>query len=965
VEARELEGKPTGSPTTGRSRTFRLFVSSTFQDLRAERNALHAHVFPRLRELCRRHDCRFQAIDLRWGVSGEAALDQQTMTICLREIERCHDVTPRPNFLVLLGDRYGWRPPPPRIPASEFDALLKHVSEEEAELLRWTDEQPVDGKGWYRRDENANPTEYRLRPRQRHKEEAARQDEAAEWGKIEARLQSALERAAEKASLPGDGDARLKYKASATAQEIAFGALQVEHPEEKVFCFFRTIEGAKDNDGNLLDGAETFIDPDPAPLDALKAELRKKLKRRPEALREYTAQWTGGGPATDHIGTLPEALGECLALFDANEPPRTLCASVWRQLGRTILREIEHPTVLPAAPDEKIHVPPDDGLDAEGLAHCDFANRLLRFFVGRVTPLRDIHDYLAGEGGRPLAVVAAGGAGKSALMAKALEEAKGAHPKAQIVYRFIGATPSSSDGRSLLVSLCREISRRYGGGEEVPYDYTELVPELEKRMGSATADRPLIIVLDALDQLSEAHGARSLTWLPRRLPERVRVVVSTRTDAETFPAVKRLQPKEVELDKMSREEGEELLRLWLDDAGRKLTDGQKKKVLDAFEAERSAGRPLYLKLAFEEARLWPSYVPAKDLEDLEPGIDGVIRRNLFQRLAREENHGRELVARAVGYLAVSRYGLAEDELLDVLSRDADLYTTFLRGSYHLPSDLVTRAIAHRRARSVEGGREGDEAQRAEAWLRALITNPNDTSGLRGFLDEILPARDGPRLPVVLWSRLLHDLAPYLTTRLSDGASLLTFYHRELTDVGAQEYARAERGQELHSRLADYFRFRADPEHDGSWTGEDVRGLSELPYHLTEAARWDDVHDTLTDFRFLEHKAAEVGVEAPGGDGQGETVYTGVFQLQQDFDHVLQRIPGGGGAAGGRRPLIVTAVDFGKGHVVRCPWCNTTHAVSEERRRDWLGQEITCPNKECGGPLKVNPFVVDRAQGRGK
>jgi hypothetical protein len=93
--------------TTSRSRTFRLFVSSTFQDLRAERNALHAHVFPRLRELCRRYDCHFQAIDLRWGVSEEAALDQQTMTICLGEIERCHQVTPRPNFLVLLGDRYG------------------------------------------------------------------------------------------------------------------------------------------------------------------------------------------------------------------------------------------------------------------------------------------------------------------------------------------------------------------------------------------------------------------------------------------------------------------------------------------------------------------------------------------------------------------------------------------------------------------------------------------------------------------------------------------------------------------------------------------------------------------------------------------------------------------------------------------------------------------------------------------
>ena len=32
---------------------------------------------------------RFQAIDLHWGVRDEAGPDQQTLGICLREIERC------------------------------------------------------------------------------------------------------------------------------------------------------------------------------------------------------------------------------------------------------------------------------------------------------------------------------------------------------------------------------------------------------------------------------------------------------------------------------------------------------------------------------------------------------------------------------------------------------------------------------------------------------------------------------------------------------------------------------------------------------------------------------------------------------------------------------------------------------------------------------------------------------------
>jgi hypothetical protein len=116
-------------------RTFRIFISSTFSDLKAERNWLQEQVFPRLRELCMQHGCRFQAIDLRWGVSEEAFLDQQAMNICLGEITRCQNTTPRPNFIVLLGNRYGACPLPPQIEAQEFEAILDKVSEADKSLL--------------------------------------------------------------------------------------------------------------------------------------------------------------------------------------------------------------------------------------------------------------------------------------------------------------------------------------------------------------------------------------------------------------------------------------------------------------------------------------------------------------------------------------------------------------------------------------------------------------------------------------------------------------------------------------------------------------------------------------------------------------------------------------------------------------------------------------------------------------
>src|SRR5437868_1853381 len=137
------------------SKTFRIFVSSTFADLHAERNALQEKVFQKLRTLCAEHGARFQAIDLRWGVSEEASLDQQTMPICMEELRRCQRAKLKPNCLVLLGERYGWRPIPPTIPADEFDALDEHLSPSDRGLV----------EKWYRRDDNAVPPEYVLQPR--------------------------------------------------------------------------------------------------------------------------------------------------------------------------------------------------------------------------------------------------------------------------------------------------------------------------------------------------------------------------------------------------------------------------------------------------------------------------------------------------------------------------------------------------------------------------------------------------------------------------------------------------------------------------------------------------------------------------------------------------------------------------------------------------------------------------------
>ena len=104
-------------------RVFRLFISSTFSDFIAEREALLKVVFPELETYCAQRGARFQAVDLRWGITEEAQREHDTLRICLEEVRRCQQLSPRPNFVVLLGDRYGWEPVPARIPLDHWKRL--------------------------------------------------------------------------------------------------------------------------------------------------------------------------------------------------------------------------------------------------------------------------------------------------------------------------------------------------------------------------------------------------------------------------------------------------------------------------------------------------------------------------------------------------------------------------------------------------------------------------------------------------------------------------------------------------------------------------------------------------------------------------------------------------------------------------------------------------------------------------
>ena len=684
---------------------FRVFVSSTFIDMKQERWILQRDVFPKLEKYCEENNARFQAVDLRWGVNEESQLNQKTVDICLNEISRCQKLSPRPNFLILLGNRYGWQPVPAKIPETEMDEILSQLEEKNKALI----------KEWYKLDTNAIPAEYILQPR------GEKYKQYSKWEKVEKEIKEILRKAVDK--LGFSDEQRVKYFASATHQEIIRGALNpptdIDDPEEHVFAFAREIrdlpqdETAKDyieiKEGKPDEESKTA-------LDNLKKELKSKLG---DHYVNYDADWKDNKSQIRD----PEKFAEDVYVF--------LHDIIKEQLESTIS---------------------NDEIEQEIKRHKAFKDILVEHFRGREETLNNINNYLNNaKEMRVLSLIGESGSGKSSVMAEAVIRTENKNQKGVIVYRFIGVTSTSTNIISLLRSICGEIAGNFDqtlesiagrDQEKSLYEIYGLSEVLSKCLGLATTDKPIKLFLDALNQLSDTDNAKALYWLPRELPENVKIVASS------LPNLKEnLSDTLIEnLPLLPEQEAREILKKWFASIHRTLTDKQFNEVIKSFNLTKLA---IYLKVTFEIAKHWHSYKEDFVLQD---NIKGLIT-DYFDYLEKEE-HDADFVRTSLSYMLCGKYmGLTESEILEILVFDEKFW-----------NDVFLRKVTH-----------PDHRQELVDLKEYLESEKNNKSKV------------AMKIPIVVWSRLFHDLEAFLTEIDADGVPIITFFHQQFFEVLKERY----------------------------------------------------------------------------------------------------------------------------------------------------------------------------------
>ncbi|KXJ19576.1 NACHT domain- and WD repeat-containing protein 1 [Exaiptasia diaphana] len=756
-------------------KTVRVFLSSTFTDTRVDRNALMEEVFDPIRDLCQQHGIAFEVVDLRWGVRQESVDDHRVVNICMEEIKRCQETSLGIAFMALLGDKYGWRPLPPSIVAKDLETLLTYIDSSDAEVIR----------EWYLRDDNAVPSTYNLQPISiqfpvRSKDEEERDRAWKDWGAVERRIWNCLRAAADVAELETDAEIKRVFKMSVTRMEVEKGVVQ-----QKIKCQPSLVVDRRFDSVDVADKkASDFVDIKDKERVSECKDLISELKEKcipssldvSSVLKFTNLQWHQEGLTRDKHGWYIDEM----------------CAKVKNLLTDRINEIIKE-------------IGPPNPLKEEIIRHALFCRDQTRSFEGRANILTAIHNYVRKECAEmPLVLYGESGIGKTALVAKAMTEIQERNPNMAVLYRFCGTTPESSTGRELTLSLINQIKEVYDIKKEIEEDYASVCQAFPEVMEKAAKDKPLCIMIDSLDQLTDENEARRfLEWLPRRIPNHVWLIVSTLPDVggcfNRLQTFKISNENFIKVERLGPSDGEAILDSWLAKKNRRLTKEQRDLVLQSFN---SCPLPLYLELVFNECCTWPSSRKESEIT-LQKDVPSMVN-SLYDRL--ERYHGKILVSRVLGLLAAVSDGVNKDDILNILSCDDEL------------------------------------------------------------LKDVLVWHDPPkkRLPPLLLARLRYDLGQFLVERGAHGVSLFALYHRQFIEVAAARYLHGEQYKATHTAIAKYFsghyyniygKDRVIPDQPVAYSHKalNLRKLGVLPHSLMEASDFDELRNCLGDLDFIQAK----------------------------------------------------------------------------------------------------------------
>lgn len=312
---------------------------------------------------------------------------------------------------------------------------------------------------------------------------------------------------------------------------------------------------------------------------------------------------------------------------------------------------------------------------SEALQHVRIALAEADFVASNGLLLDSVQHLFNSCDSEPLTIVleGEGGSGKTAMVSQIAKMSSLWQPLWKIVFRSLGYTLRTSSLFRTLESLIKQLNFIYSLDMCVPIhaslqEALEIFCQILKRVAEVQrqkASGKLLLILDHLDKLSELDEHFILSIL-NSLDDGIVLILTFDSKCPLLTMLKsREATKTLRMSGLNKVEINDFIHVNLPRLNRRVTDDQMKNVLRAIPSDAS---PLYLQLVFHIIRRWPSHT-LPELSKFTGRAD--VDFSVFLAVL-EADLGKAFTRYALSFMAVARHGLGDNEIVHLLSEDADL-----------------------------------------------------------------------------------------------------------------------------------------------------------------------------------------------------------------------------------------------------------------------------------------------------
>lgn len=310
----------------------------------------------------------------------------------------------------------------------------------------------------------------------------------------------------------------------------------------------------------------------------------------------------------------------------------------------------------------------------------EFVEEKLRGFVGREQHVQQMQNFAIAENRSNYFILrAVAGTGKSALMGKFMRVNNNKIP---IIAHFLSIDGGAREVKEILFSLVDQLYNSKITDKEPQGDIRSLRRQLQESLENHKGK--LVLLIDGIDEVEE--DGQSLFWLPRNLPQNIRIIITTRP-VETWQILQNypfITGKEVPV--LKSQDITQIIDNYMQQHSLEY-NAQDRDILQ----QNCAGNPLYLKVGLDELQ-----ASGNSVAQLAITVDALF----IQILERLENKyqkqfdanklpisSKEFFEKYLGFIAAGRTGVLEKELQDILKIGDDL---LLPISKSLSNFIITR-----------------------------------------------------------------------------------------------------------------------------------------------------------------------------------------------------------------------------------------------------------------------------------